>query len=73
MRVAYYDVLLAAQQIVVQEASVNLLRQELDDQNRRFEAGTVPRFNVLRAEVEVANARPRLIRAKTPIAFPRTT
>ncbi len=64
VRVAYYDVLLAAQQIVVQEASVNLLRQELDDQNRRFEAGTVPRFNVLRAEVEVANARPRLIRAK---------
>jgi outer membrane protein TolC len=31
---------------------------------RRFEAGTVPRFNVLRAEVELANARPRLITAR---------
>ena len=63
-RVAYYDVLLAAQQIVVNEASVNLLGKELDDQQRRYDAGTVPRFNVLRAEVAVANARPPLIRAR---------
>lgn len=64
VRVTYFDVLLAAQQILVQEASVKLLGQELDDQKRRYEAGTVPRFNVLRAEVEVANARPKLIRSK---------
>jgi outer membrane protein TolC len=63
-RVAYYDVLLAAQQIVVNEASVSLLASELDDQQRRFEAGTVPRFNVLRAEVALANERPSLIRAR---------
>src|SRR6267143_1603897 len=50
VRVAYYDILLAAQQIIVQEASVNLLRKELEDTSRRFEAGTVPRFNVLRNE-----------------------
>ena len=63
-RVAYYDVLVAAQQIVVNEASVNLLARELEDQQRRYDAGTVPRFNVLRAEVAVANARPALIRAR---------
>lgn len=63
-RVAYYDVLLAAQQIIVNEASVNLLQKELDDQRRRYDAGTVPRFNVLRAEVSVANARPPLIKAR---------
>lgn len=63
-RIAYYDVLLAAQQIVVNEASVNLLGRELEDQQRRLEAGTVPRFNVLRAEVAAANARPALIRAR---------
>jgi outer membrane protein len=63
-RVAYYDILLAAQNIVVREASVNLLSKELDEQQRRYEAGTVPRFNVLRAEVAVANARPALIRAR---------
>ena len=63
-RVAYYGVLLAAQEIVVREASVNLLTKELEEQQRRYEAGTVPRFNVLRAEVAVANARPPLIRAR---------
>lgn len=64
IRVVYYDILLAAQQITVREASVKLLQQELDDQQRRYDAGTVPRFNVLRAEVAVANARPLLIRAR---------
>jgi outer membrane protein TolC len=63
-RVAYYDVLLTAQQIIVKEASVNLLTREYEDQQRRYEAGTVPRFNVLRADVAVANARPALIRAR---------
>jgi len=63
-RVAYYDVLVGEQQITVHEASVTLLTQELEDQQRRFDAGTVPRFNVLQAEVAVANARPPLINAK---------
>ena len=64
VRLAYYDVLLAAQQITVNEASVNLLQKELEDQQRRYDAGTVPHFNVLRAEVAVANERPALIQAR---------
>jgi outer membrane protein TolC len=64
LRIAYDDILLAAEQIKTQEASVHLLEQELGDARRRFEAGTVPRFNVLRAEVELGSAKPRLIRAR---------
>jgi outer membrane protein len=64
VRVAYYDVLLAAQQITVHEASVNLLQKEKEDQQRRYDAGTVPHFNVLRAEVAVANERPLFIQAR---------
>jgi outer membrane protein TolC len=64
VRLAYYDILLAAEQITVNEASVNLLQKELDDQQRRYDAGTVPHFNVLRARVSVANARPPLIQAQ---------
>ncbi len=64
VRLAYYDVLLAAQQVTVHEASVNLLQKELEDQQHRLDAGTVPKFNVLRAEVAVANERPNLIQAK---------
>jgi outer membrane protein len=63
-RLAYYDVLLAAQKITVNEASVNLLQKELEDQQRRYEAGTVPKLNVLRAEVALANQRPALIQAR---------
>jgi outer membrane protein len=64
VRLAYYDILLAAEQITVNEASVNLLQKELDDQQRRYDAGTVPHFNVLRARVSLANARPPLIQAQ---------
>ncbi|HTY86791.1 MAG TPA: TolC family protein [Candidatus Acidoferrum sp.] len=64
VRLAYYDVLLAAQQIIVNQASVELLQQELDDQKRRYAAGTVPKLNVLRAEVALANQRPALIQAQ---------
>lgn len=64
IRTAYDDALLAAEQITTQEASIQLLERELRDTTRRYEAGTVPRFNVLRAEVELAGARPRLSRAR---------
>src|ERR1043166_5664033 len=64
VRTAYYDVLLAEQQIVVRDASVKLLETELTRTQQRLDQGLVPRFNVLRAEVAVANARPRLIRAR---------
>lgn len=67
IRIAYDDVLLAAELIKTQEASVELLGRELEDQKRRFDAGTAPRFNVLRAEVELANARPRLIKARNAL------
>ena len=48
----------------MQEKSVELLGSELADTKRRYDAGTVPQFNVLRAQVELANQEPKLIRAK---------
>lgn len=50
--------------IKVAEETVRLQADQLRDQKNRFEAGTVPRFNVLRAEVELANVQPDLIRAR---------
>jgi outer membrane protein len=64
VRIAYDDVLVAVQQMAVHEASVQLLTHELEDVQKRFTAGTVPQFDVLRAQVELANERPRLIQAK---------
>jgi outer membrane protein len=67
VRLAYYDVLLAEQQVSVHQASVKLLEKELADQQHRYDAGTVPHFNVLRAEVSVANERPNLIAARNSL------
>ncbi len=64
VRTAYLDTLLAAEQIIVNEKSVSLLQKELEDTRRRYEAGTVPKFNVLRAEVQLANAKPKLSRSR---------
>jgi outer membrane protein TolC len=64
VRTQFFDVLLNRALITVQEESVRLLEQQLQDQKNRFEAGTVPRFNVLQAEVALANQRPSLISAR---------
>lgn len=71
IKVSYDDVLLSMEQILTQKASIALLEKELLDQRRRFDAGTAPRFNVLRAEVELANAKPRLIRAENAFRISR--
>src|SRR4029079_2061336 len=63
-RQQFYNVLLTRALILVQEESVRLLEQQLQDQQNRFEAGTVPRFNVLQAEVALANQQPSLITAR---------
>ena len=63
-RTQFYSVLTNRSLITVAEETVRLQEDLLKDQTNRFEAGTVPRFNVLRAEVELANVVPNLIRAK---------
>lgn len=60
----FYDALLARDQIQVEQENVNYLQEQLKNAQDRFEAKTVSRFDVLRAEVELANAQPALIRAK---------
>ncbi len=64
VRQQFSQVLATRALIEVAEESVELANQQLKDANNRFQAGTVPRFNVLRAEVEVASVKPALIRAK---------
>ncbi|MBL9200261.1 MAG: TolC family protein [Opitutaceae bacterium] len=64
VRTGYYRVLLAREQIKVQESNLALLQQQLKNATDRFEAGTVSSFEKLRAEVAVANAKVPLITAR---------
>ncbi|HMP90659.1 MAG TPA: TolC family protein [Kiritimatiellia bacterium] len=59
----FYYAMLTREVIRVQEESVSLLERQLSLARNRFEAGAVSRFDVLQAEVRLANARPPLIRA----------
>ena len=64
VRQQFYQTLLNRALIGVQEESIRLLESQLQDQQNRFEAGTVPRFNVLQAQVAVSNQRPELFTAR---------
>ncbi len=64
VKTQFYQVIVNRELIVVQEQSVNLLDSQLKDQQNRFEAGTVPRFNVLQAQVQLYNQIPQLIAAQ---------
>jgi len=63
----FYQILLDQALVGVRQQSVALLEDQLRDAQSRFDVGSVPRFNVLRAEVELENARPPLIRAQNDL------
>ncbi len=67
VRTQFYQILLNQALVEVREQSVTLLEQQLKDAQSRFDVGSVPRFNVLRAEVELENAKPPLIRAQNDL------
>jgi len=64
VRTQFYQILLDKALVQVQEESVNLLQSQLEDQKSRYEAGTVPQFNVLQAEGTLENQIPQLIAAR---------
>ncbi len=63
VKTGFYGVLLDKAQIEIANESLRLLQSQLTDQQNRFAAGTVPRFDVLQASVAVANQRPQVITA----------
>src|SRR5207244_1047875 len=69
----FYQVVVNRELIKVQEQSVHLLESQLKDQQNRFEAGTVPRFNVLQAEVALYNQLPQLITAQNNYRIAKIT
>lgn len=63
VKTRYYDVLLARDTIEVEQQNIELLNEQLENTESRFEAGAVSNFDVLQAKVSLANAKPALIRA----------
>src|SRR6266581_6062728 len=73
VKTQFYQIVVNRELIKVQEQSVHLLESQLKDQQNRFEAGTVPRFNVLQAEVALYNQIPQLILAQNNYRIAKIT
>jgi len=69
----FYQIVVNRELVKVNEESVHLLEAQLKDQQNRFEAGTVPRFNVLQAEVALYNQLPLLITAQNNLRISKIT
>jgi outer membrane protein len=64
VKTQFYQIIVNRELVNVNEENVRLLEAQLKDQQNRFEAGTVPRFNVLQADVQLHNQIPQLIAAQ---------
>ncbi|MCF7687779.1 MAG: TolC family protein [Cephaloticoccus sp.] len=64
VRTKFYGVLLAQEKVAVQEQNIKLLEEQLKDARNRFAAGSISNFEVLRAQVALANGQPDLITAR---------
>jgi outer membrane protein TolC len=64
VKTQFYQIIVNRELVKVNEENVRLLEAQLKDQQNRFEAGTVPRFNVLQADVQLHNQIPQLITAQ---------
>jgi len=64
VKTQFYQIIVNRDLVKVNEENVRLLEAQLKDQQNRFEAGTVPRFNVLQADVQLHNQIPQLITAE---------
>ncbi len=60
----FYQVVLNRALVIANEQQVALYKTQVSDQQSRYDAGTVPRFNVLQAQVQLANSMPPLITAE---------
>ena len=69
VKTEFYTVLVDKALIDIQNESLRLLQAQLTDEQNRFAAGTVPRFDVLQASVAVANQRPLVIQANNNYAL----
>src|SRR5947209_536637 len=73
IKTQFYQIVVNRELFSVNEQSVHLLEAQLKDQQNRFEAGTVPRFNVLQAEVALFNQLPLLITAQNNLRISKIT
>ena len=73
VRVAFFDLLLAQEEVRLTENSVQRVRRSLEETRAMNKAGLAEDYDVLRLEVELANLEPNLRRARNRQVAARRT
>jgi len=63
-RKAYHNVLVAKQNLQLREASINRIKENLDENRARYREGLIDEFQVLQLEVQLSNEQPLLTEAR---------
>lgn len=63
-RLAYYSVLVAEEQLRLQEATIERLKANLKDNRSRHKAGLIDEYEVLQVRVQLKNQEPQLTQAQ---------
>ena len=60
----YFDVILAAEMVALRNNSIQVLRENLKDVQRLYHTGSVPKFELLQAQVQLKNQEAALLEAE---------
>ena len=60
-RLAYYNVLVAREQLRLQQATIRRLEENLKENQARYEAGLIDEYEVLQVQVQLKNQEPQRI------------
>ncbi len=71
VRIAFYDLLLAQEDVRLTEGSLERVRQSLEETRALVDAGLAAEYDELRLEVELANLEPTLGRARNQLVAAR--
>lgn len=63
-RMAYYQVLIAKEQVELQQSRLDRVRENLEDTRKRYEQGLVDEYAVMQLEVQLENIKPELTSAE---------
>ncbi len=67
----FYDILVLSKTIELTNESYNQLKRHEEAVRKRYEAGLVSQFDLLRAQVQLANLKPALIQAENGLKLTR--
>jgi len=67
----YYELLVFEQMVELTKESLEQLKRHEESVRKRYEAGLVAQFDLLRSQVQVANLKPKLIEAENGLKLAR--